>query len=78
MVVDQHPWSLQIAWSKVCNDHDNFVKFGSIGIVGEGRFLSQVWQPTLVNTIKLNIDGNFRPEEEHMGGGGLVRDSFGN
>lgn len=78
MVLDQHPWTFQVAWSKVCCDHDDFVRFGRDGEVGDGRLLSRVWQPPPVNTVKLNTNGSFRPELGHMGGGGLVRDSAGN
>lgn len=78
MVLDAHPWTTQVAWNKLCNDHDDFQRWSNSGEMEEDNMLSQIRHLPPANIVKLNVDESFSPENACMGGGGLIRDSRGN
>ncbi|KAL6545491.1 hypothetical protein OROGR_009365 [Orobanche gracilis] len=79
MVFEDHPWSIHEAWRRICQDHDEFLRFMSniVSDVGD-NLMGNVWVPPKPGFIKLNVDGSFRDWAKCIGGGGVLRDEKGN
>ncbi|CAL0324582.1 unnamed protein product [Lupinus luteus] len=74
MALDDEKWTLEVAWRRICHDHDDWCSSYDWGGNHSNHFLSKVWAPPLEGWVKVNTDGSYHDDRKMMGYGGLVRD----
>lgn len=79
MCLDIQPWTVEVAWRKLCHDHDDFNHFLLSNGSDEVRErLHSEWQPPTQDFLKLNVDGSYTEDGNRMGAGGVLKDTKGN
>lgn len=78
MIFEDSPWSLEVAWRRVCHEHDEVIEVMGEDAQDADCWLESRWQLPMPGSIKLNVDGSFRDMSGTGGVGGLARDAHGN
>lgn len=78
MVLDPHPWPLDVAWRNLCREHDDILHALQPDqlCIGAG-LLNNVWRPPMDDFTKVNTDVSFCGTKNCSGGGGLLRNRAG-
>lgn len=77
MALDPEPWTVQVAWHKLCHFHDELTQVFSPASFDPGVALNSRWWPAQPSFIEPNSDGSYQEADNCMDGGGLLRDSAG-
>ncbi|XP_057418918.1 uncharacterized protein LOC130713139 [Lotus japonicus] len=78
MILDSYTWSLETAWRKLCQEHDECIRILEPDLMHDDNHqLMARWRPPSAGFLKLNSDGSYKEDAQVMGGVGLIRDSLG-